>query len=209
MGFKGNWLKNKLYTEITLYSTQITNLLVARRTAEDQFVGINAGSSSHNGLEFLVNYNFIVGNSLKISPYFSGSVNNFKFKKFIDGNADYSGNQLTGVPEKQFNIGLDLDIKNGFTINSSFRTMDKIPLNDANAKYSERYSLLDLKGTYVFTIIKKINIELNAGVNNVLDTKYAANILPNAIGFGNAAPRYFYPGNPVNYYGGFMIGYLF
>jgi iron complex outermembrane receptor protein len=50
---------------------------------------------------------------------------------------------------------------------------------------------------------------LNAGINNVLDTKYAANILPNAIGFGTAAPRYFYPGNPVNYYGGFSVAYVF
>ena len=55
MGFKGNWLENKLYTEVTFYSTQITNLLVARRTADDQYVGINAGSSSHTGVEFLLN----------------------------------------------------------------------------------------------------------------------------------------------------------
>ena len=209
MGFKGNWHKKKLYTEVTLYTTQIKNLLVARRTAEDQFVGINAGSSSHSGLEFLVNYNFVSWNSLKIAPYFSGSVNNFKFKEFIDGNADYSGNQLTGVPENQFNFGLDFNIKNGFSINTSFRTMGEIPLNDSNAKYNERYSLLDLKTTYVFTIFKILKVELNAGVNNALNTKYSANILPNAVGFGTAAPRYFYPGNPVNYYGGFSVGYLF
>jgi iron complex outermembrane receptor protein len=209
IGFKGNWLANKLYTEVTLYTTQIKNLLVARRTAEDQFVGINAGSSSHSGLEFLINYNLTVWNNLKITPYFSGSVNNFKFKEFIDGNADYSGNQLTGVPENQFNFGLDFNIKKGLSINSSFRTMGEIPLNDSNAKYSERYSLLDLKTTYVFTILKTVKVELNAGVNNALNTKYAANILPNAVGFGNAAPRYFFPGNPVNYYGGFSVGYLF
>ena len=209
LGFKGNWLKNKLYTEVALYSTQIKNLLVARRTAEDQFVGINAGSSSHSGLEFLINYNFVSWNSLKITPYISGSVNNFMFKEFIDGNADYSGNQLTGVPEKQFNFGLDFNIKNGFSINSSFRTMDEIPLNDSNTKYSERYSLLDLKTTYVFTVLKIVKVELNAGINNALNERYSANILPNAVGFGNAAPRYFYPGNPVNYYGGFSVGYLF
>jgi iron complex outermembrane receptor protein len=209
IGFKGNWLENKLYTEVTLYTTQIKNLLVARRTAEDQFVGINAGSSSHSGLEFLVNYNLTAWNKFKITPYISGSVNNFKFKEFIDGNANYSGNQLTGVPENQFNFGLDFNIKKGFSINSSFRTMGEIPLNDSNAKYSERYSLLDLKTTYVFTILKILKVELNAGVNNALNTKYSANILPNAVGFGNAAPRYFYPGNPVNYYGGFSVGYLF
>ncbi len=209
LGFKGNWLKNKVYTEVTFYTTQIQNLLVARRTDNDQFVGINAGSSSHTGLEFLVNYKIIELTQLQITPYFSGAVNNFKFKEFLDGDADYSGNQLTGVPEKQFNFGVDLNTKNGFSVNTSFRTMGKIPLNDSNTKYSERYSLLDIKTGYVFTILKILKTELNAGVNNVLDTKYAANILPNAVGFGNAAPRYFYPGNPVNFYGGFSVSYIF
>ncbi|WP_426094254.1 TonB-dependent receptor family protein [Flavobacterium sp. DSR2-3-3] len=209
LGFKGNWLKNKVYTEVTFYTTQIENLLVARRTANDQFVGINAGSSSHTGFEFLVNYKLLELTQFKITPYFSGAVNTFKFKEFLDGNANYSGNQLTGVPEKQFNFGVDLNTKNGFSVNTSFRTIGKIPLNDANTKYSERYSLLDIKTTYVFTILKILKTELNAGVNNALDTKYAANILPNAVGFGTAAPRYFYPGNPVNFYGGFSVSYVF
>jgi iron complex outermembrane receptor protein len=209
LGFKGNWIKNKIYTEVTFYSTQINNLLVARRIGNDQYMGINAGSSSHTGLEFFVNYKFLQLTQLQITTYFSGAVNNFKFKEFLDGDADYSGNQLTGVPEKQFNFGLDLNTKNGFSVNTSFRTIGKIPLNDANTKYSERYSLLDIKTTYVFTIFKILTTELNAGINNVLDTKYAANILPNAIGFGTAAPRYFYPGNPVNYYGGFSVAYVF
>ena len=209
LGFKGNWLTNKVYTEVTFYSTQIENLLVARRTAEDQFVGINAGSSSHTGLEFLVNYKILELTQLQIKPYFSGAFNTFKFKEFLDGDANYSGNQLTGVPEKQFNFGVDLNTKNGFSVNTSFRTIGKIPLNDSNTKYSERYSLLDIKTTYVFTILKILKIELNAGINNALDTKYAANILPNAVGFGTAAPRYFYPGNPINFYGGFSVSYVF
>ena len=87
--------------------------------------------------------------------------------------------------------------------------MAKIPLNDSNTKYSEGYSLLDIKTTYAITVLKALKIELNAGINNALDTKYAANILPNAVGFGSAAPRYFYPGNPINYYGGFSVAYLF
>ncbi|TDE04297.1 TonB-dependent receptor family protein [Flavobacterium sandaracinum] len=209
LGFKGNWLKNKVYTEVTFYTTQIENLLVARRTAEDQFVGINAGSSSHSGVEFLFNYKLLEKTQLQITPYLSGAVNNFKFKEFIDGDEDYSGNQLTGVPETQFNFGVDVNTKNGLSLNTSFRTMGKIPLNDSNTKYSERYSLLDIKTTYVFTILKILKTELTAGINNALDTKYAANILPNAVGFGTAAPRYFYPGNPVNYYGGFSVSYVF
>ena len=209
MGFKGNWLENKLYTEVTFYSTQITNLLVARRTADDQYVGINAGSSSHTGIEFLLNYKLLDDKLFQITPYISGAVNDFKFKEFIDNDVDYSGNQLTGVPENQLNFGLDVITKYGFSVNTSFRTMAKIPLNDSNTKYSEGYSLLDIKTTYAFIILQVLKTELNAGINNVFNTKYAANILPNAVGFGSAAPRYFYPGNPINYYGGLSVAYLF
>jgi iron complex outermembrane receptor protein len=31
-------------------------------------------------------------------------MNAFRFKEFIEDTADYSGNQLTGVPESQFNF---------------------------------------------------------------------------------------------------------
>lgn len=209
LGFKGNWLGKKLYTELTFFSTQIENLLVARRTADDQYVGINAGSSSHPGMEFLVNYKLLETQKFQITPYFSAAINHFKFKDFVDGEADYSGNQLTGIPDKQWNLGLDIKTPFGFSVNTSYRTVGRIPMNDSNTKFSDSYSLLDIKTTYFFTILKVLKTELNAGVNNVLDEKYAASILPNATGFGTATPRYYYPGNPVNFYGGVSVSYIF
>jgi iron complex outermembrane recepter protein len=183
--------------------------LVARRTADDQYVGINAGSSSHLGLEFLINYKLLETTNFQIAPYISGAINHFKFKDFVDGDADYSGNKLTGVPNQQINFGLDVNTKNGFVFNASYRTVGKIPMNDANTKYTNAYSLLDIKTTYSFKILKVLKTELNAGVNNAFNKKYAANIVPNAIGFGTVPARSYYPGNPVNYYGGFSISYIF
>lgn len=208
VGFKGHWLGSRLYTDLTFFSTQIENLLVAQRIADDQFVGINAGSSSHPGVEFHVNYTLFESSKFQLRPYFSATLNNFKFKDFVDRGNDYSGNQLTGVPDKQLNFGLDVSTKKGFTMNMSYRTIGKIPMNDASTKYSEAYSLLDIKATYTFTILKFLRTELNVGVNNLLDEKYAASVLPNAVAFGTAQPRYFYPGTPVNYYGGFSISYI-
>ena len=209
LGFKGNWFVNQLYTALTLFSTQIENVLVAQRTADDQYVGVNAGSSSHPGIELLVNYPLFESSKFQVTPYFSAALNNFKFKDFVDRGIDYSGNQLTGVPDKQLNFGLDVNTKKGLNINMSYRIIGEIPMNDSNTKYSESYSLLDVKANYIFTISKFLRTELNAGVNNSLDEKYAASILPNAVGFGVAQPRYFYPGNPINYYGGFSISYIF
>ncbi len=209
IGFKGNWFENKVYTELAFFSTQIENLLVARRTAEDQYVGVNAGSSSHPGIEFLVNYKLFDTLNFQITPYFSAAINYFEFKEFVDVQGDYSGNDLTGVPDKQWSIGLDVNIKKSFGFNVSYLTIGKIPMNDSNTKYSDGYSLLDIKTTYLFTILKVLKTELSAGINNALDEKYAASILPNAVGFGAVPPRYYYPGNPINYYGGFSVSYVF
>lgn len=209
IGFKGNWFENKVYSELVFFSTQIQNLLVARRTADDQYVGVNAGSSSHPGAEFLINYKILETNKIQITSYFSGAVNHFKFKDFVDGDADYSGNQLTDVPNKQLNLGLDVNTKCGFTVNTSYRTTGKTPINDTNTKYTESYALLDIKTSYSFKLLKVLKAELTAGVNNALNEKYASSIVPNALGFGTAPPRYYYPGNPVNYYGGFSVSYLF
>ncbi|MCR9183637.1 MAG: TonB-dependent receptor, partial [Flavobacteriaceae bacterium] len=80
IGFKMNWLSNALYTEISLYSTQIKNLLVARRIAEDQFVGINAGESSHKGIELFINYKLFSNSGFQLNPFLSGTITDFKFK---------------------------------------------------------------------------------------------------------------------------------
>jgi len=208
IGFKGNWLDTKLLTEISFFSTQITNQLVARRTADDQYVGINAGESSHRGMEILVNYTLIKNPNWKIDSYFSGAFNNFKFTHFIDAGSDYSGNSITGVPNSQWNLGLDLNTKMGFRLNTSFRNGSKTPINDQNTKYSNAYRLLDFKIAYAFKIFKVIKGELSSGMNNALNEHYAASILPNAVGIGNALPRYYYPGSPRNYYGGISFSYV-
>ena len=209
IGFKANFLEKKLYTELILYSTQINNLLVARRIAEDQYVGINAGESSHKGIEFLVNYKFEANSNIQLNPYFSATINRFKFKDFVDNDKDFSGKFLPAVPNTQFNFGLDFVSAMGLNFNASYRLTDKMYLDDANLKETDGYQLLDVKAAYAFLILKEVKMEINMGVQNVLNEKYAASVLPNAVGFGTAPARYYYPGNPVNYYGGFNVVYAF
>jgi len=208
IGFKGNFLKNKIYTEVNLYVTTIQNLLVARRVAEDQYVGINAGESLHQGIEFLINGKIISTEKIQLNAYISGSLNHFEFIDFINNDNDFSGNQLPSVPEFQWNFGLDFTAKS-FTFSTSYRTVGKMFLNDANSLSSQPYQLLDINTNYTFSIWKNLKVNLQFGIQNSLDEKYAASVLPNAVGFGNAAPRYFYPGNPRNYYGGINLTYQF
>ncbi|MCM4159995.1 TonB-dependent receptor [Antarcticibacterium flavum] len=208
IGFKGNWLNNALYTEVALYSIRVRDLLVAQRVAEDRYVGINAGRTHHNGAEFLVSYNISTGNKLRLRPYVNGALNFFEFDEYLDRENDFSGNKLPGVPEYTVNIGLDAGYGN-FRLFNNLLAVGEIPLNDDNNAFTNPYSVLNVKAVYDLAIIQDLRLNLSAGVNNVFDENYAASVLPNAVGFGGAAPRYYYPGNDRNYFAGVGLNYIF
>ena len=209
IGFKGNWLENRLYTEFSAYSIRIEDLLVAQRVAEDQYVGLNAGKTIHNGLEFLANYNFTLAGGVLAKPYFNAAFNFFEFEEFVNNDQDFSGNELPGVPKSTLNLGLNLESDLGLEFFAGYSAVGEIPLNDANSGYSENYQLFNLKASWAFDVFRDFGVNFYAGINNVFDKHYAASILTNAVGFGGAAPRYYYPGNPRNYYGGMQLNYLF
>ena len=209
VGFKGNWLGSRLYTELSVYSIQIDNLLVAQRVAEDQYVGINAGKTNHNGVEFLATYNFKLAKSVLIKPYLNAAFNFFEFDEFVNNGKDFSGNKLPGVPKYTMNMGVDLKTENGFELFANFRSAGELPLNDANSEFTDSYNLLNFKASYSFRIYQDLELNFYGGVNNALNEKYAASIVTNAVGFGSQTPRYYYPGNPRNYYGGIELSYGF
>ncbi len=209
VGFKGNWFNNTLYTEVALYSIQIKNLLVAQRISEDQFVGINAGKTNHNGIETTIKYNFQLTSKIQIQPYFNGSFNYFEFEEFVNREQDFSGNNLPGVPKSTFNAGFKLNYGNNFSLYTNLLAVGEIQLNDANSLRTDNYQVLDIKARYDFKIFNNLDANISAGINNILDEKYASSVLPNAVGFGGAAPRYYYPGNPRNYFVGVGLNYEF
>ncbi|WP_431125068.1 TonB-dependent receptor family protein [Flagellimonas flava] len=209
LGGKLTFLKPKLYFNFALYRMNINNLLVAQRTGEDQFIGRNAGETRHQGLELDAKYVLPLCEGLQLSPYISYTLNDHSFVDFVDEDNDYSGNPLTGVPKHRISSGLDLQHANGLQLNLTHQFVDEIPLRDNNSLKSESFNVLHAKLGYQTSLSNHISLGLNAGVNNLFDTNYAQSVLINASSFGGAPPRYFYPGNGRNVYGGVRLGYLF
>ena len=54
---------------------------------------------------------------------------------------------------------------------------------------------------------KKIVFDIYTGVNNLFNEKYASMLLINASSFGSNSPRYYYPGEPINFYSGIRLIY--
>lgn len=209
IGYKAKWLNDQLYTEISAYYMDVDNLLVARRVAEDRFVGINAGSTSHPGLEFSLKSNLNYKSWLRIQPYVSGSINFYEFDEFVDQGESFSGNDLTGVPSSQLSFGLDAQVGDKVFFYFQTNAISEIPVNDANTVFTESYAFSNLKVEYRFPLFESLSARINLGVNNLFNEKYASSIVTNAIGFGGREPRYFYPGEPRNYFGSFALNYTF
>lgn len=209
IGTRGSLLNNRLQYNVSIYRLNIKNLLVARRTSEDQFIGINAGETQHDGIEASLNFGLVSKTSFQINASTNFTVNNYKFKTFIDDNNNYSGNDLTGVPSEVFNAILDFDSKLGVYGNLNFQHVGQIPITDSNSLYSESYNLTNCKIGFKKNLNKNLKGNLFIGLNNIFDNHYASQILINASSFGNTPPRYYYPGNPVNYYAGINLNYTF
>jgi iron complex outermembrane receptor protein len=60
---------------------------------------------------------------------------------------------------------------------------------------------------YEKEIVENLYISLDLGINNIFDVNYAQSVLINAVGFGGAEPRYYYPGNDRNFYVSLGLNY--
>lgn len=200
LGTKMYLARNKLWFNLAIFRMNIDDLLVSQRIGEDQFVGKNAGSTRHQGIELDMNYTFDLSSELQIIPFASYTLSDHIFVDFVDGDNDYSGNPLTGVPRNRINLGLRLNYTRNFYWNTTYQYVDGIPLTDANSLYSEPYNILNTRLGYNKEILENLYISSDFGVNNIFDVNYAQSVLINAVGFGGAEPRYYYPGNDRNFY---------
>ncbi|WP_299437315.1 TonB-dependent receptor [uncultured Aquimarina sp.] len=207
IGTRYNFLEGKLYGALSAYSLRVKDLLVARRTEEDNFFAINAGKTIHNGIEGTLNYRLLQMDKGQLNVFINTTINDYEFDNFVDLDNDFSGNDLTGVPSHIINAGIDFIKKKGIYGNLNFQAISKIPANDENTVFSDHYELLHGKIGYKNNLGKHVSYDVYLGINNILDTKYASQLQINARGFGGNAPRYFYPGLPFNMYGGINIKY--
>lgn len=204
------YLDNKnLYAEVSAYRMLINDLLVAQRTGDDQYVGINAGQTLHQGIEAAIKYNWQIAPDFAVLPYTALSLGKYRFEEFNNNGIDYSGNALTGVPSNKINGGITLQIPFGLYLSADYYYTGSIPLNDANSLYAGSYNLLNTKAGWNYTLFEALTTHIAAGVNNVTNTHYASMVLVNATGFNGASPRYYYPGLPVNYYVTVSFNYTF
>lgn len=205
VGFRSQWA-GRLQFSASYYHIYIKNLLVARRTGEDAYVGVNAGKSEHPGLETELRWN--VTNPEKYpSLQLSGTATfaNYHFTDFTDLDVDYSGNLIPGTAQNTWFALASFSATKNLNFNLWHRFTGEMPVNDANSAFSDPFGITSFEGKFN-TKIKMIKLQLQAGIQNLFDVHYASMLTVNAPLVGGNLPRYYYPGNPRNYFVSVLIG---
>ena len=190
-GLKASWLSGKLNVELSAYSFLINDAIIVQRTQDIAEYFDNAGKTQQNGLETAVSYSFGPWKA-----WVSHALQSYKFEEYYADPNDFSGNELTGAPSSIFNAGLGWNPGRFFAI-STVNVTSRLPLNDANTVYTERYEIVNLKLGY-----KIFGLEFYGGCENIFDKLYSLGNDINAFGgrYYNAAPgRNFYAGMKVDF----------
>ena len=194
--------------ELRLYHMDVRNLLVARRTAEDQFLGVNAGRTAHTGAEVRLGYQTPPrGQAPRLEVDLAYQFSRYRFTEFRVLDDDFSGNELTGQPAHALKLRTDLYVLRNWTWQTTVRILSEQPITDDNSVYGDGFTVVGTALGYRRVFDDRWTVRAQVGVDNVFDADYAAMFLINARGFGGNAPRFFYPGLPRNGYFRVGVGY--
>lgn len=208
-GVRGEGPKNLISFDISAYYFQLRDALVIRRDETipgDPEYFVNAGQTLQRGIEA-----FVVSNPIKNKRTFisdlkvwnSFAYQHYRFENYIQGNNNYAGMRLTGVPPTVNSSGIDVIVRKKIYLNVTGNYVDRTPLDDANNSFADTYYLLGGRLGYKGLISASYGFEIFAGIDNALDKKYSLGNDLNA-----AAERFYNAAAGINYYGGVRVTFL-
>ena len=185
-----------LFVEASYFDFRLKDAIVRRQNESGQEYFLNQGNTIQKGLEFLVETkNFDLNNAFfsKLKLRFSANFYDFKFGKYGQEAANFSGNELTGVPKESFASLINLVFFKKLNVAFSHFYTSKFPLNDANSVWSEPSFIGNLLLKYPLKF-GKAKADLRFQIQNLYNSEYVLGYDINAFGgrfYNPAAKRNF------------------
>ena len=195
IGIRKQW-GNLLFTELSFFDFRLKNAIVRKENEKAQEYFVNAGETVQRGVEFVVESRKIVFDTriLKnLKFYFAGNFYDFSFKNYLKNGADFSGNQLTGVPSISVQNLINFELLRNLKLDVAHFYTSEIPLNDANSVFAEPSFIGNISASYLLKS-RTFNGSLCLSIQNIYNTPYSLGYDTNA--FGN---RFYNPAADRNY----------
>ncbi|KGE15737.1 TonB-dependent receptor [Sphingobacterium deserti] len=205
LGFRMEATNRRFVLDLSAYSYQMKNGIVRQLRDNGAEYYVNAGEMDQKGLEATFLGYLIEPSSnrfLKSLTYQAAVARNFyEFGEYVNGEDDFSGNSMTAVPDWTIANTIQMRFPQGVFVNLFHHYVSRMPLNDANTFYAEKYNLIQAKAGIDIPLRNTSALQFFVGVDNVLNERYSLGNDINA--FGN---RFFNPAPPRNYYAGVKLG---
>jgi len=204
VGIRGETSNRRFIADLALYHYDMNDAIVRQLRNNGAEYFVNAGVLRQQGIEASVWAQVL---PLRQSRFLRSmqlqsalSYNHYRFGHYQVEDKDFRGNKVTAVPDWVWVNTLFITLPEDIGLNINYNYTTRMPLNDANTVFAKSFHLVQVKGTFNWTINPNLQLQFFAGVDNVLNQKYSLGNDINA--FGN---RFFNPAPPVNYYGGIKL----
>ncbi|WP_222537573.1 TonB-dependent receptor [Pedobacter polysacchareus] len=201
IGLRYQSTNRRFNIDLTGFYYRLQSAIVRRLNGNENEYFINAGGTKQWGLESTFSLWLVPVNPSKfirgLQFYNAITLSNFKFNHYADNAADYSGNQLTGVPKQVIISSIDCYFPGQWSVFAQHNYTSSVPLNDANTVYARKYHLVQARLNWKGLKLGKSDLSLFTGADNLLNQKYSLGNDLNAAGgryYNAAAGRNFYAG---------------
>lgn len=203
-GFRFSSLNQRWYADAVIFKFDLQNAIVRRMNDAGVEYFVNAGGTNQQGLEVQ-----FTGELLKhrkqgfirgVNLYSGFTWYDFSFAEYVNDQATFTGNRLTGVPDFVTVSSLKVLFPQGISLFLSYNYTDRIPLNDENSVYADPYQLLGASFSWEYRFKNKLYVQIYSGVENILDVAYSLGNDLNAAG-----KRYYNPAPGRTYFVGIRV----
>ncbi len=193
-GFRKQSLNARFNVDASVFYYRLNQAIVRRLNDDGTEYYLNAGGTNQAGIETATSFQIIKANSnsffrsLAVSN--SLTLSRFRFRDYFNATNNYSGNKLTGVPACVSVSQINANFPIGFSFFLQHNYTSKIPLDDGNTAFANAYHLIQAKTGWNKNLSKKTNLNIFAGIDNLLNQRYSLGNDLNAVGlrYYNAAP---------------------
>jgi iron complex outermembrane recepter protein len=165
----GGWAElvpGKLSTDISIYELKGTNEIVSVRMDDGSTQNMNAGKTSHKGIEIGVNSKPLRDIDIRLSGAFS----KHRFVQFVEKGSSYNDNEMNGAPAWMHNAELWYrpTFAKGTRIGIEWQKIGSYFMDPMNSVKYKGYDVFHIRAGYK---IKAIDVWLN--MMNIFDGYYA------------------------------------
>lgn len=185
----GGWtglITDKLSADISIYRLEGTNEIISVRLDDGSSQNMNAGKTSHEGIEMGMNVNPMKSISIR----FSGAYSKHKFEQFVEKGVSYNGNEMNGAPNWMHNaeIWYRPSFVKGLRVGVEWQKIGNYYMDPLNTVKYEGYNVFHFRAGYR---LKAMEVWVN--MMNAADKYYAYTSSKSGFGYSYtpAEPRHF------------------